>query len=91
MNSATKTVGTNITAPAILWPKNDKRTFLLIQNQSTDDVLVNVGAYPSINNGLKIPAGETWNPVNPPKGEIRMVGILANPVWQTVYSIEETA
>lgn len=85
-----KTIGTNTATIIVLWPENNARSFLYVQNQSSETVIINVGASPSASNGLKLPPGEEWNPVNPPKGEIRVVGTAVLPNWQSVFTIEES-
>jgi hypothetical protein len=85
-----KTLTVNSTSSALLWPKNPKRSFLSIQNQSTLDLLINIGAIPSANNGFILPPGEDYSPVNPPKGDIRIIGIAAAGIFQKFFTVEET-
>lgn len=90
MSTSQKAVSTNTTLNVLVWPANPKRSYVTIQNQSSLDILVNVGASPSATNALKIPPGEEWSPVNPPKGDIRVIGTAATGTFQTFFTIEES-
>ena len=84
-----KTVAVNITTSILLWPKNSRRSYLSVQNQSTQDLLINIGSIPSTTNGYILPPGDEWSPVNPPKGDIRIIGIAASGTTQKVFTVEE--
>ena len=90
MSSSQKTVAVNSTGVVMLWAKNPDRKYLTIQNQSSQDILVNIGSAPSSNNGLTISPGEEWSPVNPPKGDIRVLGIALTGSFQKLYTAEES-
>lgn len=90
MNTSQKAVSTNTNLNVLVWPANPKRAYVTIQNQSSLNLLVNVGAVPSATNALIIPPGEEWSPVNPPKGDIRVIGTAATGVFQTFFTIEES-
>lgn len=90
MHTSQKTLSVNINSNVLVWPSNTQRSYLTIQNQSPLNVLVNVGAVPSATNALIIPPGEEWSPVNPPKGDIRVIGTAATGIFQTCFTIEET-
>lgn len=90
MQTSQKTLAVNSATVLLAWPANAKRTYLTIQNQSTLDILVNVGAYPSSSNALIIPPGDEWSPVNPPKGDIRVTGMAASGISQKLFTIEES-
>lgn len=87
---AQKTLSVNSISGVLVWPFNKKRSFLSIQNQSTLDLLMNVGATPSPSNAFIIPPGEEWNPINPPKGDIRIIGKSASGVFQVFFTVEES-
>lgn len=89
-NTSQKTVTTNVTSSVLVWPANKKRSYLSIQNQSTLDILINVGAVPSATNSLRIPPGEEWVPVNPPKGDIIVIGTVPSGRFQTFFTIQES-
>lgn len=90
MQTSQKALSVNVNANILVWPANEKRTFLTIQNQSTLNILINVGTVPSGTNALIIPPGGDWSPVNPPKGDIRAIGIAATGIFQTFFTIEES-
>lgn len=90
MQTSQKTLSVNRLKNILVWPSNIKRSYLSIQNQSTLDILVNVGAVPSALNALRIPPGEEWSPVNPPKGDIRVQGLALTGIFQTFFTIEES-
>ena len=90
MRTSQKTLAVTISSILLAWPANNRRSYLLIQNQSTLDILVNVGAYPSASNALIIPPGAEWSPVNPPKGDIRITGTNASGISQKLFTIEES-
>lgn len=91
MKTSQKTLGVNVSGNIMVWPANPKRSFLTIQNQSTLDILINVGAVPSASNAFKIPPGEEWNPANPPKGDVYAIGTADALVSQVFFTIEESA
>lgn len=90
MPSSQKTISVNSVSVALLWPANKRRSYVTIQNQSTLDIIINIGGTPSDANGLVIPPGEEWSPVNPPKGDIRVIGIAATGAFQKLFSAEES-
>ena len=90
MRTSQKTLSVNSGQSILVWPENPKRSYLSVQNQSTLDILVNVGATPSEFNALCIPPGEEWSPVNPPKGDIRVTGMAAAGIFQRFFTIEES-
>jgi len=90
MQTSQKTLSVNSVTVSLAWAANNRRSFLTVQNQSTLDILVNVGAYPSSSNALVIPPGDAWSPVNPPKGDIRITGTAAAGVSQKLFTIEES-
>lgn len=85
-----KTLTVNSTSSALLWPQNKRRSFLSVQNQSTLDLLINVGAIPSSSNAFILAPGDEWNPVNPPKGDIRIIGTAVLGVFQKFFTVEES-
>lgn len=90
MNTSQKAVSTNATSNVLVWPTNPNRSYVTIQNQSSLNILVNVGAVPSATNALIIPPGAEWSPVNPPKGDIRVIGTAVTGTFQTFFTIEES-
>jgi hypothetical protein len=90
MQTSQKTLAVNSTSVLLVWPANKRRSYLTVQNQSTLDLLVNVGATPSSSNALIIPPGDEWSPVNPPKGDIRITGTAAAGISQKLFTIEES-
>lgn len=89
MTTAQKTLGINNTDVIVLWPENKKRTYLLVQNQSTLTIVISYAATPTSVFGYKIAAGDEYAPVNPPTGEVRVIGTdIVN--RQTIYTAEET-
>jgi len=90
MQTSQKTLGVNSVTVLLAWATNNRRSYLTVQNQSTLDILVNVGAYPSSSNALVIPPGDEWSPVNPPKGDIRITGTAVAGISQKLFTIEES-
>ena len=90
MPSAQKTLSVDKTTNLLIWPANPRRSYLAVQNQSTLDLLLNVGANPSPSNARIIPPGAEWSPVNPPKGDIRIVGTAVAGTFQKFFTAEET-
>lgn len=90
IKTSQKSLSTNSTSSLIVWPANEKRSYLIIQNQSTLDILINVGAVPSDTNSLRIAPGKEWEPTNPPKGDIRASGLAASGVFQRIFTVEES-
>lgn len=91
MAASQKIIAVNSVINILMWPASPKRTFLTVQNQSTLNILVNIGGFPKPTNALIIPPGDDWTPVNPPKGAIRVTGTAAAGIFQTFYTAEESS
>ena len=89
MKTAQKNITVNNTDILVLWPENQKRKYLVIQNQSIADIIISFGASPTTIFGYRIASGDEYTPINPPTGEIRVIGTdTVN--TQLLYSAEES-
>lgn len=77
----TPAAATVTTASAVLLAANASRKYLLIQNQdATGDIYIQPQAAAATANSacIKIPAGNYWEPLVAPVGEIRAIGSIAS-------------
>ena len=59
-------------------PANSDRVYLLIQNQGTDSIIVNVGAAQVGSNGILIPAGGNWEALRAPLDAIYLKAVTGS-------------